>query len=543
MAYPLLRNEKGAPLTHEEMDENWLRAAVQLGVWRSDFYYTNNEMVALNGVIYKSLSGNLNKLPSMYPADWAVWTTPHTHGFADITAETVDDAAMTANSHVLVPTQWSVKQFVLSTLASISYTDDDAKDAAGDALADTNSIDFTYNAGTRVISADVRLNGSSLSIDASGLFVADDGISAAMIQDNAVGLNHIADGLLTETKLDIHNGPSDGYALLWNNANAKMTWTDLAPLLYTDEQAIDALAGVLIAGAGISIDLSDPHAGITVSLGATFAPSNYALKLSDDTTPIATSVTPIETLHVPFDMQVSTLSAALTTVSSSGDVVLTISRNGTPILTDPITIEEGDETSLTAATPPEATAGELDWVAGDKIEVYLTSAGTGATGLKLSIGYAGMVLVGDTGQASLQFQEEGVDLGTAGNVTTLDFVGDAITASRVGSTVTVTVDVPEASGGLSWVTVSGADTTAVDQTGFIMLTGGTLREVEIPASVAAGFITRVVSVGEQVRILSNGNTIANVGAGNDLLLDASRMVELVATSTGNLQITDYCVLP
>jgi hypothetical protein len=43
------------------------------------------------------------------------------------------------------------------------------------------------------------------------------------------------------------------------------------------------------------------------------------------------------------------------------------------------------------------------------------------------------------GQAALQVQDEGSDLGAAGTVDTMDFVGAGVSAARVGNTVTVTV--------------------------------------------------------------------------------------------------------
>lgn len=541
MDFPLLRFEKGSPLSHEEMDRNWLRSAVQVGHWRNDFFYAVNDLTAFNGQIYKSLAPNLNKTPAINPSDWVVWVNPHNHTFADLIAATVDDHTMAADSAVLLPTQRSVKQYVLSQISGVSYTDNQAKDAIGAALESTNSVEFTYNAGPRTINAGVRLDGGSLTITAMGVKIADLGISTSMIQLAAIDSTLIADGAVTESKLDVLNTPSSEWALLWDSTSSKMRWTDLSPLLYSDAQAVDAVASVLAAGPGISIDLSDPQSGITISLGATTAPANYFLKLSDDTTPLETSASPLDTFHVPFDMQVSSLSASLTNPSTTGPVTLTISRNGTPILTSPIVIDEAGFTSLTAAVPPEATAGELDWVAGDKIEIFLTTAGTGATGLKLSIGYASTVVIDGSSadQTAIQFKDEGSDLGAAGNVETIDFVGSGVTADRTGSKLTVTVP-----GGAVWEAATAADVNpAVGKTYYVMLTGGILREITLPASVPVNFTVRVVAVGGQVRVLSNSNTITDVGAGNDLLLSAGEMVELVATSTGVLEITDFCSLP
>ena len=44
------------------------------------------------------------------------------------------------------------------------------------------------------------------------------------------------------------------------------------------------------------------------------------------------------------------------------------------------------------------------------------------------------------GQAQIAFQDEGVTLGDIGNVQALNFVGSLVTATRVGNTVTVTID-------------------------------------------------------------------------------------------------------
>jgi len=542
MDYPLLRQDKGSPLSHEEMDDNWMRSSVQLGNWKSDYFYSVNALAAYNGVIYKSLAPNLNKSPAVHPAEWSVWTSPHTHVFADIEAATDDDATMAANSHTRIPTQWAVKQYVASQIGTVSYTDEQAKDAVGGALTNSNSINFTYSgAPGRTINADVRLDGGSLTISIDGIKISDAGVSSAMIQDGAIQNSHIGDSVIAEAKLDIFNNPSNGWAILWSDAEAKMVWTDLTPLLYIDAMAVDAVAAVLIPGPGINIDLSNPQSGITISLNAAAAPANYSLKLSDDTTALEVSATPIDTFYVPFDMQVSVLAASLTAASTAGDVVLELYRNGSPILTTPITVEVGEESSLTATDQPVAVSGELDWEQGDKIEIFLTSAGDEAAGLKLNIGYASTLIVSDAvGQIPLQFQDEASDLGIAGNVATINFEGNGVEAARSGATVTVTIPGDR---GLKWEIISSADTSLDDQTGYVLLTGGTLREATLPASVTVPFAMRVVAVGGQVRVVSNGNMIQNVGAGNDLLLDAGEMVELVATSSGTLEITDFSSLP
>lgn len=59
---------------------------------------------------------------------------------------------------------------------------------------------------------------------------------------------------------------------------------------------------------------------------------------------------------------------------------------------------------------------------------------------------------GGGAQPAIQFEDEGVNLGSTGTVTALDFVGAGVTASRASNTVTVTI--PGGGGGGNAVQVS-----------------------------------------------------------------------------------------
>ena len=92
-------------------------------------------------------------------------------------------------------------------------------------------------------------------------------------------------------------------------------------------------------------------------------------------------------------------------------------------------------------------------------------------------------------------------------------------------------------GGIAWTTITNANVAvAVTDTGYIMETGGILRTVTLPLSVPQGFNIIVNANAGQVRIVSNGNTIDGVTAGNDLLLNNSDTASLVAKATGSLEI-------
>ena len=69
------REDKGSPLSHEEMDENW-RLAIAADQWIADVQYAVNALTTHNGVIYRSLTLNTNKVPPTNPSDWVIYGTP-----------------------------------------------------------------------------------------------------------------------------------------------------------------------------------------------------------------------------------------------------------------------------------------------------------------------------------------------------------------------------------------------------------------------------------------------------------------------------------
>lgn len=83
--------------------------------------------------------------------------------------------------------------------------------------------------------------------------------------------------------------------------------------------------------------------------------------------------------------------------------------------------------------------------------------GAGVTAAPGAPGEVDVTIPGGGGQAGIQFQDEGVNLGTSGTVDTVDFVGAGVTATRVGNVVTATI--PGGGGTDELVAVSAADTT------------------------------------------------------------------------------------
>ena len=78
---------------------------------------------------------------------------------------------------------------------------------------------------------------------------------------------------------------------------------------------------------------------------------DFQVAISDETTAIATSAT-ARTFRMPWAMTLQDLRLSLITAQTSGTAVtVTVSQNGTTILSTSLTIDNTEKTSLTAAVP------------------------------------------------------------------------------------------------------------------------------------------------------------------------------------------------
>lgn len=113
---------------------------------------------------------------------------------------------------------------------------------------------------------------------------------------------------------------------------------------------------------------------------------SFVVAASDETTNLSTG-TAKATFRIPYAFTLTAVRASLSTASSSGLVVVDITKNGASIMgTNKLSIDATERTSVTAATPPNLIDTNLTDDA--EISVNITSAGTGAKGLKISlIGY------------------------------------------------------------------------------------------------------------------------------------------------------------
>jgi hypothetical protein len=112
-------------------------------------------------------------------------------------------------------------------------------------------------------------------------------------------------------------------------------------------------------------------------------PEVLIVAVSDETTALTTGTAKV-TFRMPFAMTLTAVRASLTTTSSSGDPTVDINEGagaGTTILSTKLSIDAGELTSTTAATP--AVISDAALADDAQITIDIDTAGTGAAGLKV----------------------------------------------------------------------------------------------------------------------------------------------------------------
>lgn len=101
---------------------------------------------------------------------------------------------------------------------------------------------------------------------------------------------------------------------------------------------------------------------------------------SDETTDLTVGDSKI-VFFMPVDITLTQVFSTVSGQSSSGDVTIDVRKNGTTIFATPPSINASEDTSLTGTV---AVLSTTSFVQGDKIEIDVDAAGTGASGLKIS---------------------------------------------------------------------------------------------------------------------------------------------------------------
>ena len=150
---------------------------------------------------------------------------------------------------------------------------------------------------------------------------------------------------------------------------------------WTTPGAGTGVVEAIVAGTGITVDATDP-ANPIVTATASAPVTAIPVAVSDETTPLSTGAAKV-TFHVSQAMNLTEVFAGLTTPQTSGSLLtVNVKKNGTTIFSTKITIDNTEETSLTAATQPVLSVASL--AKGDKLTIDIDQIGDGtAKGLKV----------------------------------------------------------------------------------------------------------------------------------------------------------------
>ena len=112
-------------------------------------------------------------------------------------------------------------------------------------------------------------------------------------------------------------------------------------------------------------------------------PEVIAFAVSDETTALTTGTAKL-TFRMPFKMELDEVRASLTGAgSTSGTTTVDINESGTTILSTKLTIDYGEKTSETAATPPVISDSTLADDSEITIDIDAVTGGADETGLKV----------------------------------------------------------------------------------------------------------------------------------------------------------------
>lgn len=121
----------------------------------------------------------------------------------------------------------------------------------------------------------------------------------------------------------------------------------------------------------------------TIAPGAVAPVQARIIAIGDETTVITAGVAKV-TFRMPHGATLVGLPrASLTTASSSGAVTIDINEGGVSIFSTTLTIDQGEKTSTTAATP--AVVSDTALADDAEITIDIDGAGTGAVGLKVTL--------------------------------------------------------------------------------------------------------------------------------------------------------------
>lgn len=242
-----------------------------------------------------------------------------------------------------------------------------------------------------------------------------------------------------------------------------------------------------------------------------------------------------------------TLTGTLTgRLVGSGNVTITATGGGT---WGSITGTLADQADLQAALDAKADTAHahVSTDVGDSTaagRALLTAASAAAQRSALGLGTAAVANIGTSGAAVPQLNAANMWSGpqtfstiTYGGITqAVVQQGTSTGQLAVWNHATARWEPGSVSGGgIEWSIVS-VDTTMATGTAYLVDCSGGTRNMTLPATITATDWFIVAAWGGSARVVRNGHTIEDIGAGNDLLVEAGETAYLVARNSSQLRI-------
>lgn len=146
-----------------------------------------------------------------------------------------------------------------------------------------------------------------------------------------------------------------------------------ASIAADDEIVIDVTqVGSVDAGTGLKIYF----------IGQTGQYQTFIIAGSNETSDLATG-TSVATFRTPFAYNITDVRASLSTASSGSDVIVDVNADGTSMFSTSLTIDAGETTSTTAATPAVITSSSIPADTEISVDIDQVGSVTPGTGLKV----------------------------------------------------------------------------------------------------------------------------------------------------------------
>lgn len=151
--------------------------------------------------------------------------------------------------------------------------------------------------------------------------------------------------------------------------------------------AVNGSEKITVTSGGVSVPAAPTSNDHVVNKGyadATYKRAEFGLACSDETTDL-TSGTAKVTLRIPYAMTITSISASVNTAPVGSTLVVDINENGTSILSTKLSIDAGEKTSTTAATPYVLSDTAIAADSEITIDIDQVGASTAGKGLKVII--------------------------------------------------------------------------------------------------------------------------------------------------------------